>query len=430
MKRKLNAFSIIAVSFLITGQLVGAGILGIPVIAGITGFIPAILIMTVMCISMLFTALILGKEASDKADDYFSFPSLYEEYLGTIAKWIAIGINMLLLYGLLIAYIAGGASIISSFFYSMRFYVSKPAIVFAFFIIVTCFTLTGVTFVKKYTPVLLLIMWISFISLIIIGFKYVDKVNYEHMDWIFMPATIPIIITSFNFSNLIPVVSKSLNWNMSYVWKSILIGMIIALVMNIIWIAVGIGILPLFGEKVSLLTAFTSNTPATIPIAAIVKTPAFIIFSLVFSLIAIITSYIGNGLGLISFNTDLIYNIIRIKNKVLILILTFVPPLLITLFYPDIFIKMLNITGGICTASLFGIFPSIIAIIKYKSKIIKAIGICTICIFSFSLLYIIGDIFGLVKISLPTASDQTENVKIVDQIKHRVSIKGILGSDK
>jgi tyrosine-specific transport protein len=425
MKRKLNGFSIVAVSFLITGQLVGAGILGIPVIAGITGFFPALIIMTVLCMSMLFTALVLGKEASDKADDYFSFPSLYEEYLGKIVKWIAIGINMLLLYGLLTAYIAGGTSIISSLFFALKIDIYKPFIVLSFFIVLTSFTLTGVTIVKKYTSILLLLMWISFIALIVIGFRYVDKINYEHMDWIFFPATIPIIITSFNFSNLIPVVSKSLDWKMSYVWKAILIGMIIALIMNITWISVGIGILPLYGEKLSLIAAFTSNTPATVPIAAIVRTPAFIVFSLVFSLIAITTSYIGNGLGLISFNTDLIYNFLKVKSKYLIILVTFIPPLLITIFYPDIFIKMLNITGGVCTATLFGIFPSIIAIVKYKSKIVKAIGICTTCIFCISLSYIIGDISGFVRITLPTQAQQNKNLKTIEQIRYRVYIKGI-----
>ena len=425
MKKKLSGLSILTISFLITGQLVGAGILGIPVIVGIAGFFPALIILTVMCMSMLFTALIIGKEASDKADDYFSFPSLYEEYLGKVVKWIAIGLNMLLLYGLLTAYIAGGTSIVASFFFSLKINIYKPVVVLAFFIIVTSVTLTGVSIIKKYNSILLLLMWFSFIVLIIVGFKNVNIVNYKHMDWIFLPATIPIIITSFNFSNLIPVVCKSLDWKMSYVWKAILIGMIIALVMNIAWISVGIGILPLYG-KISLTEAFAGNVPATVPIAAIVKTPLFIIFSLAFSLIAITTSYIGNGLGLISFNTDLIYNIIKVKNKGLIILLTFIPPFLITIFYPDIFIKMLNITGGICTATLFGIFPSIIAIVKYKNKIVRTIAICTVSVFSIALIYIIGDLSGIIKISPPSQETyQTKNIKTIDKLKQRVYVKGI-----
>ncbi len=400
MKGKIGVFiTLITVAFLITGQLVGAGILGIPVIAGIAGFFPALIIMAVYGGAMFFSALILGKEAADRADPVFNFPSLYQEYLGRTGKWIAIVINMLMLYGLLVAYIAGGTAIITRIF-NVNFNVA--IVMPIFFALMTWFTLMGVNFVRKYTTILIILLWISFIALIIMGEKRINPAYLKHIDWMFFPVTVPIIVTSFNFSNLIPVVSKTLNWKMSLIWKAMFIGLVIAFVMNAAWIMVGTGILPLHGGKESLIYSFIHNLPATIPIAKAVHTPSFLTAALIFSVIAIVTSYVGNAIGLLSFNTDLVTNFLKQKSKILVALITFIPPLIITFIWPDIFIKAINITGGVCTIVLFGLFPSIIAFKKYKRGI-RILACIAFIFFSFALLYQLGSQFNMIKISPPPA---------------------------
>lgn len=67
--------------------------------------------------------------------------------------------------------------------------------------------------------------------------------------------------------------------------------------MNIIWIAVGIGVLPLAVGNHSIIYAFEHGLPATVPISQVLDMPSFTIFATSFALIAICTSYVANGMG-------------------------------------------------------------------------------------------------------------------------------------
>ena len=75
----------------------------------------------------------------------------------------------------------------------------------------------------------------------------------------------------------------------------------------------------------------------------------------------------ANGLGLLSFIRDLTLNTFRLNSRPLVIALTFVPPLLIGLIYPDIFLKALDIVGGVGIVVLFGILPTLIVVLD-KSR--------------------------------------------------------------
>jgi len=57
-----------------------------------------------------------------------------------------------------------------------------------------------------------------------------------------------------------------------------------------------------------------------------------------------------------------------ILHKLLVVIITFLPPVIISVFFPNIFLKAIGIVGGIGIAILFGILPSIVFFIKTKSN--------------------------------------------------------------
>ena len=75
MNKKLSCFAVLAVAFLITGNLIGAGILGLPVQAGLDGFIPTMVGMVIICTAMYFTAVVLGAEAIKQHKPSFNYPS-------------------------------------------------------------------------------------------------------------------------------------------------------------------------------------------------------------------------------------------------------------------------------------------------------------------------------------------------------------------
>ena len=136
--------------------------------------------------------------------------------------------------------------------------------------------------------------------------------------------------------------------------------------MNIIWIAVGIGVLPLTVGKHSIIYAFEHRLPATVPISQVLGMPSFTIFATSFALIAICISYVANGMGLIDFNRDLLANPAGKSNKFLVAGLTFIPPFIISIFFPQVFLKAIGVVGGVGIAILFGVLPAIVFFIKNK----------------------------------------------------------------
>jgi tyrosine-specific transport protein len=397
-KTKSSIIAILAIGCLITGNLVGAGILGIPVIAGINGFIPSLVGMVIFGGAMFYSAIILAKESTDTKDDVFNYPSLYQKYLGASGKWVAIIANMIILYGLLTAYLTGGTTIIAKLF---NYDTHSHWVLFALFVVMTTFTLRGISFIRRYNVFLIIALWFSFAVIVFMGEKHVQPVRLLATNWTFLPITIPVIVTSFHFHNLIPNISKNLKWDMKAITKAMLIGMVICFIMNAIWIQVGVGVIPLFTNN-GLVSCYNNNIPATVPMVMILKSPTFTIFSMLFALLAITTSYVANGLGLLGFSRDLAINDFKINNKYAHAMITFLPPLIISLIYPDVFLKAINIVGGIGIVVLFGILPSILAIIKTKSKSFKLLSYVFLILFSAVFIFEVGEQFGLVNISTPT----------------------------
>ena len=112
MKQK-NSIFIIWTAGLVVGNLIGAGILALPVSLGLSGALPSLVLLLIYGAMMFYSAEILAREAIDSRSSSFDLPSLYGKYLGRWGKWIAIITNAVILYGLLVAYISGASQIVA-----------------------------------------------------------------------------------------------------------------------------------------------------------------------------------------------------------------------------------------------------------------------------------------------------------------------------
>jgi len=239
-----NKKQIIAISLLVVGNLIGAGILALPIQTGGAGLIYSAIAMIVFGGAMFFSAIVLTREAVESATDNFNYPSLYHRYLGGTGKWIAIFMNMLILYGLLTAYLSGATTIIISLFDlhdSSRFL--EIIILVVLSLGLSAFAMGGTKFIAKYNGLLMIILGISFLLIVILGIMNIKPERELFMEWRFLPLAIPVILTAFHFHNIIPSICKHLDWDMKTVVKAILIGMLTGFAMNLIWVAIGIGVL-------------------------------------------------------------------------------------------------------------------------------------------------------------------------------------------
>ena len=382
------------IALLVTGNLIGAGILGMPITTGIAGFWPSMTMMVLFSIGMFFSAFVLANEANETQNDTFNYPSLYEKYLGTTGKWVAIIANLVILYGLLIGYLAGGSKIIVGILNIPTVY--EPLVLLLLFLSFTSIAISGMSIIKKYNTVLMLSLWIAFFVLVFMGLDGVDTEHFSHTDWGYLPMAVPMIVTGFHFHNIIPTLCRDSKWDNS-IWKPIAIGMAIGFVMNTIWIAIGIGVSPEFGN-VSLNEARISGIPVTVEMSNVLQSKVFSLIGMVFAIIAITTSYVANGMGLKDFSDDFLQNTLNIHNKWAVLSVAFIPPLIVSYLFADIFLKAINVAGGIGIVLLFGVLPSIIFYKKTVSKIGKISSIFFFIVFAIALCIVTLQTFGVLNL--------------------------------
>lgn len=347
---------------LIVGNMVGAGILALPINTGLAGLIPSLVGMLVLGGAMFFSAVVLSGEAIAEKVAIFNYPSLYSKYIGPAGKWIAILTNMLILYGLLVAYITGAAKIIGDIFH-------VPAsqhwlVMLGFFAVVTMLAVLRSGLLLACMAGLVAFKVAAFFLMTGIAEEHIDLSHYNYVDWAYLPATAAILVTSFHFHNIIPNICREMNWSFSAVWKAILFGMVVGFIMNAVWIQVSIGVLPMGASENGLFWAFQKNLPATVPMSHVVTSRLFVLCGTGFSMVALTTAYMTNGLGLRCFMRDLLVNHFHLNVKGLDLALAFIPPLIVALVYPNIFLKAINLVGGVGIVVLFGILPAIIYLKK------------------------------------------------------------------
>jgi len=382
--------SLFGASALILGSLIGAGILALPISLGLSGLIPSFFVMLVYGGLMYFSAEVLAREAALEQSTSFDFPSLYGKYLGKIGKYLAVITNVIILYGLLVAYISGGGQIIANLLH----YSQTPlwlSIVFA--LMLSFATTLDLSIINKYNAVLVVGLLASFIYLIVLSSTHIQPEHLVVCEWKYSTIAIPLVVTACHFHNIIPTLCTDLKWDLSLLRKSMIIGMILAVMMNLSWVLCGIGCLPRHGEN-SIIAAYLSNIPATIPMSNLMNSNAFVIITAIFSLVAIVTSFLGNGIGLQNFLNDMMQNTFNVNNERLTRIITFVPPSIIAFLWPNIFIKALDVVGGIGIITLFGILPCIIALKKkdYSTRF-KTFAIFFLVCSCLALFSVVGNMF-------------------------------------
>jgi tyrosine-specific transport protein len=180
----------------------------------------------------------------------------------------------------------------------------------------------------------------------------------EYMDWPFLPAALPIIMCSLAYHCMIPATCRSLGGRPRLVWKALFWGVTITTAFNLLWIAVVSGALPLAGPT-GLAEALRLNQPATVPLAAALHSPAVTLAGLFFSICAILTSYLGVGVALTGFMKDLVGPLLPRKDRLPLALIVYGPPLAVVYIYPDLFLKVLDIIGGLGLGLVFGVCPAL-----------------------------------------------------------------------
>ena len=399
---KISFFTIFLSSLLVLGNVLGVGVLALPITAGLGGFIPALIGIVLLWLVMLLTAFIITYRI-DPNKKNFDLPSFYEKELGSVAaKWIAIICNLIILYGVLVAYLSGITTMISALFPGLAKY--GMVVLVVYFCIAVSIIIFGISVLRKSMLFLMIALWICFGIMIYTGLGQFDGAYLDNMYWFYLPVVLPIAVSTFHFHNIIPTVSKSLNYNKPATYKAIFLGVFIGLLINVIWVTVVLGTLPENGPGThTVVYANIHGWAANVPMSELLHNHYFTIAGLIFSVIAVTSSFAANGAGLYGFIKDILYHHFKTENSVIASAVAFLPPLIVTIVYPNLFLSALSIVGGVGEDILFAILPAFV-LIKISSKMFKSpglaklakvVGVIMAVVGFFVLIYVIATKFGL-----------------------------------
>jgi len=330
-------------TLLVAGTMIGAGMLAMPLTSASIGFGFTLVLLLGLWALLTFSAL-LFVELYQTAESDAGIGTLAEQYFGKAGRIIATAVLIIFLYALIAAYISGGGSLLKDLL--PESFGDKVSILL-FTVIFGSFIVIGTHSVDKINRVLFFVMLAAFavvLSLMLPEIKF-DNLMATPIDNALIISASPVFFTAFGFHGSIPSLNKYLDGNVKALRISILAGSAITLCAYILWQMSTHGLLTqneflqLLKEDATLngLVKATLAITGSNVIAGAVK---------LFSTLALVTSFLGVGLGLLECIEDLLKRSFNISaGRISLGLMTFIPPLVFALFYPEGFILALGYAG-------------------------------------------------------------------------------------
>lgn len=360
--------SIIGGILLITGSTVGAGMLGLPILTGLSGFFPGLLMFLCAWLFMTATGLLVV-EASGKCPPHANLSTIVEHSLGKTGRVICWVNYLFLFYALLVAYISGSGNLLSTFLNDL-FHIKFPIWAGSLFFVLLFANVVflGTRKVDLWNRSLMLFKIVFFVLLIFVGVRYIEPHLLTRTNPSFMFFSLPILAISFGYHNMIPTLTAYMKGDRKRVRLAIIGGTIFTLMIYLIWEVLVLGVVPLEGEN-GIINSLRLDREASQSLTAIIGSPWISTFAQGLAFFAILTSFLAQSLSLVHFLSDALKVRYQKKEHPSMLALALIPPLILALVYPQLFFKALNFAGGICTMILFGIMPVLqVWITRNRSK--------------------------------------------------------------
>jgi tyrosine-specific transport protein len=382
---------------LIVGTSIGGGMLALPVANAATGFWQSSLFL-LLCWLMMTLGAFFILEANLYLPPNKHMVSMAAATLGIpglAAAWLS---YIFLLYTLLSAYISGGADVFGSLSKQIGIHLSAWQASTLFTIILGLVVYGGIRRVDLLNRGLMFGKLAAYFMLILLIAPHVQLRNFQGGNYHYVTGTIMILITSFGFAIIVPNLRDYFNDDIKQLKKVVLIGSFIPLLCYLAWDAVIIGSLPSTGEQG--IAALIHNPHTTSALAAtLTNTVQNTLISSLFNFftsICMLTAFLGVSLCLISFLADGLNMEQHGKEGVALFLLTFLPPLLVVIYYPGAYIHALGYAGIFCVILLL-LLPALMTLYgrkKFHSRYLVPGGkITQWTVIAFSIVLLINEVW-------------------------------------
>lgn len=344
---------------LIVGTSIGAGMLALPLVAAVSGFFISSLIL-LACWSIMTFGAFLMLEVNLWLPPRNNIISMSRATLGPLGAMVAWLSYFLLLYSLLAAYISGGSDLFYSLLSSAGIKLPRWIDAAIFVLIFGYIVFRGIQPVDYVNRLLMITKFGSFFVLIVYAMPSIDHKKLVVSHPVLMMTTVTVMLTSFGFANIIPSLRSYYNHDVKKLRRAIIVGSLIPLFCYLIWDFVILGTLS-HDDLVSIMQQGGSVAELTQLFSTYLNSPAVSFFAHLFTTICVLTSFLCVSLSLSDFLADGLKIEKQGFGNWIINALTFLPSLLIVIFYPSLFIKALNY-GGICCAILVILLPALMVL--------------------------------------------------------------------
>jgi len=336
---------------LVVGSTIGAGILALPVATAELGFLGSVVLLTSAWLIMTICAFLI-LEVNLWLPPGTNLISMAGATLGKTGQSITWVVYLVLLYSIICAYIAGGGDLFHYLLVTTGIPISQNIASIIFTILFGSMVYLGMHFVDYVNRGLMFGKMGAFFLLVLfmvpfISFDHLGEGTIKH---IVAPSGITVAAVSFGSLMIIPSLRTYFNGDVKSLRLAIFIGMIIPLICYVAWDMVVLGIIPLEGQPglKGILHSSNTNSELLSALSVLLQKQSINSLAKFFTSICMTTSFLSISLCLADFLADGLKMQKRGKESIVVYGATFLPPLLIVLFYPNGFIRALQYAGVCC----------------------------------------------------------------------------------
>lgn len=336
-------------TFLIIGAVIGGGILGIPIVSAKFGFVTTFFIILAAWFIMMKTGLYVLSLSLSCPEKYNTYYSIVGKFLGDKVQAVTVILFLWLLYFSLSSYISGCVSVLISRFMHIQASFSYFSLCLLFVLIFGSFMVISAKIIVRLNVVLViskLALLILVISIAANSHVFSHTLEMHSLMQTGAMSLILVIINAFGFQFIIPsLVSYYGREHQAQFKAMIIVSTSIVLCLYLAWLYTIYAIIPMQGEHSLLTIAQSANQLVAFNQSLFFHLHSnFIIYAIsLFEGVSLFGSFFCVSLGVFDFLLD----VFKTQNRLLVGLITFVPPLLITLFSENMYIYAMSAAGYI-----------------------------------------------------------------------------------
>ncbi len=338
---------------LIVGTSIGGGMLALPVALATVGVTNSIIFLFLCWLIMTLGALLVlevnlsfppGSNIITMAKGTLGLP-------GQIIAWITC---LFLLYTLLAAYISGGSDMLHSLLSKANINLPSWLTSIIFTGVFGAVIYSGVNSVDYLNRGLMFGKLGIYLLLVLIISPHIKSINLSNGSLPAITGSLMVLITSFGFASIVPSLRSYFSDDVHMLRRVIILGSLIPLVCYIVWLIVIMGTVERDGSNglIALMGSDHATSGLTSALGHSVQSAWIHGFFEFFASICMLTAFLGVSLGLFDFLADGFKLKKRGTQGVKVFGLTFMPPLIIVLINPGVYLHALSYAGICCVLFL------------------------------------------------------------------------------